>query len=174
MSIALTAITPTLLAFQSGILGIQGPPEAADDKGMDRRGTVTSRETNPTDPVGSPERKENLLEKIKVLEGRLQSETDARCKAEATSRRCEAELRIFMQAEASSEHRVSEMEMKLGNEVHARQVVEEWRLHMRKLIYAIEDLHWERARAQSSHDASGWMEWVQKYEAAIVVRQYQG
>jgi hypothetical protein len=49
---------------------------------------------------------------------------------------------------------------------------ERW-LQARKLIVALEDLHWERVTSQSSYDADGWREWLQRYERAIqpLIRQ---
>ena len=90
----------------------------------------------------------------------------------AMAKKWEAELKIFERADSGHEQRVHNLMAKLETfERKSETEAERW-FHVRKLIVAIEDLHWERARSQSS-DADCWVTWIQKYEAAIepLVRQ---
>jgi hypothetical protein len=88
------------------------------------------------------------------------------------ARKWEAELKIFERADSGHEQRVQDLMMRLESESNKHEAEAERWLHVRKLIVAIEDLHWERARTQNS-DVDGWVTWVQRYEAAIepLVRQ---
>ena len=152
------------------------PPETGMDGTSDVATVSASVPLEPTDPVGSPEEFEGTDGLLEQLKEQLQAESAARCKVEASLRKCEAELKIFVHAEANGDERVRDLELKLRQEERAREAAEEWRLHVRKLIVALEDLHWDRARTQTSHDANGWIEWIQKYETALepLVRQSRG
>jgi hypothetical protein len=139
---------------------------------------VLSGETTvPTDPVGPQggadgdplaETQQRLTEVTK----QLRDEIDAHSMTKAMARKWEAELKIFEQADSGHEQRVHDLMAKLESFERKSEIEAERWLHVRKLIVAIEDLHWERARSQKS-DADGWVTWIQKYEAAIepLVRQ---
>ena len=131
----------------------------------------------PTDSVG-PEGGDDedlLAETQQVLEEvkeQLRSEIDAHNVTKAMARKWEAERKIFERADSGHEQRVQDLVARLESfERTSKTEAERW-LHVRRLIVAIEDLHWERARSQNS-DVDGWVTWIQKYEAAIepLVRQ---
>ena len=164
------------LALAAAATEARGPPEPGMDGMSEVAASTASATLLPTEPVGSSEQFEGTDGILQQLKEQLQAEIAARGKAEASLRKCEAELKIFVHAEANGDERVRDLELKLRQEERAREAAEEWRLHVRKLVVALEDLHWDRARTQTSHDANGWMEWIQKYEAALepLVRQSRG
>jgi hypothetical protein len=109
---------------------------------------------------------------LKEITELLQTEIDAHNITKAKARKWEAELKIFERADSGHEQRVQDLTARLESTIHKSETEAERWLHVRKLIVAIEDLHWERARTQNSKD-DGWVTWVQRYEAAIepLVRQ---
>jgi hypothetical protein len=127
----------------------------------------------PTDLVG-PGR--DLLsetqQRLEEVNEQLRTEIDAHSTTKAMARKWEAELKIFERADSGHEQRVQDLMMRLESESNKHEAEAERWLHVRKLIVAIEDLHWERARTQNP-DVDGWVTWVQRYEAAIepLVRQ---
>ena len=111
-------------------------------------------------------------QRLDKVSEQLQSEIDAHNVTKVMARKWEVELKIFERADSGHEQRVHDLMAKLETfERKSETEAERW-FHVRKLIVAIEDLHWERARSQSS-DADCWVTWIQKYEAAIepLVRQ---
>ena len=133
--------------------------------------------TVPTDPVGPQGGADRDLlaetqQRLKEVAEQLRTETDAHSMTKAMAKKWEAELKIFERADSGHEQRVHDLMAKLETfERKSETEAERW-FHVRKLIVAIEDLHWERARSQSS-DADCWVTWIHKYEAAIepLVRQ---
>ena len=102
---------------------------------------------------------------------REEIETHSRTKSMAKKR--EAEFKIFEQAETGHEQRAKDLLASLDSSERKRELEAESWLHAHKLIVALEDLHWERATSQSSYDADGWREWLQRYERATqpLIRQ---
>ena len=123
-----------------------------------------------------PKRAANLLAKtqqrLEEVTEQLRAEIDAHNTTKAKARKWEAELKIFEQSDSGHEQRVQELTIRLESMIHKSETEAERWLHVRKLILAIEDLHWERACTQNS-SVDGWVTWVQRYEAAIepLVRQ---
>jgi hypothetical protein len=131
----------------------------------------------PTDSVGPQEGTVGDLlaktqQRLKEVAEQLQTEIDAHNITKAKARKWEAELKIFERADSGHEQWVQDLTARLESAIHKSETEAERWLHVRKLIVAIEDLHWERARTQNSKD-DGWVTWVQRYEAAIepLVRQ---
>ena len=131
----------------------------------------------PTDLVGPQEGTDRDLlaeaqQSLEEVTEKLRTEIDAHNMTKAMTRKWEAELKIFERADSGHEPRVQDLMIRLESAVHKSETEAERWLHVRKLIVAIEDLHWERARTQNS-SVDGWVTWVQRYEAAIkpLVRQ---
>ena len=78
----------------------------------------------PTEPVGSSEQFEGTDGILQQLKEQLQAEIAARGKAEASLRKCEAELKIFVHAEANGDERVRDLELKLRQEERAREALD--------------------------------------------------
>ena len=119
---------------------------------------------------------ELLAETKRMLEDvmeQLREEIEAHSRTKSMAKKREAEFKIFEQAQTGHEQRAKDLLASLDSSERKRELEAERWLHARKLIVALEDLHWERATSQSCHDADGWREWVQKYEVAIqpLVRQ---
>ena len=137
-------------------------------------GGETGEPTDYVGPQGGADR--DLLaetqQRLKEVAEQLRSEIDAHSMTKAMARKWEEELKIFERTDSGHEQRVKDLVARLESfERKSETEAERW-LHVRKLIVAIEDLHWERARSQNS-DADGWVTWIQKYEVAIepLVRQ---
>ena len=154
---------------------------------MSKRGGKTSPIGSPDQdaPVAPPPSAGNPVEGIQpedsmdpvVNQGdvteQLREEIEAHSKTKSMAKKREAEFKIFEQAETGHELRAKDLLASLDSSERERELEAERWLHARKLIVALEALHWERATSQSCHDADGWREWVQKYEVAIqpLVRQ---
>ena len=98
----------------------------------------------------------------------LREEIEAHSRTKSIAKKREAEFKIFEQ-----EQRAKDLLASLDSSERKRELEAERWLHTRKLIVALEDLHWERVTSQSSYDADGWREWLQRYERAIqpLIRQ---
>ena len=154
---------------------------------MSKRGGKTSPIGSPNQnaPVAPPPSAGNPVEGIQpedsmdpvVNQGdvteKLKDEIEAHSKTKSMAKKREAEFKIFEQAETGHELRAKDLLASLDSSERERELEAKRWLHARKLIVALEDVHWERAISQSSHDADGWREWVQKYEVAMksLVRQ---
>ena len=103
----------------------------------------------------------------------LREEIEAHSRTKSMAKKREAEFKIFEQAQTGHEQRAKDLLASLDSSERKRELEAERWLHTRKLIVALEDLHWERVTSQSSYDADGWREWLQRYERAIqpLVRQ---
>ena len=104
---------------------------------------------------------------------KLREEIEAHSRTKSMAKKKEAEFKIFEQAEKGHEQRAKDLLASLDSLERKRESEAERWLHARKMIVALEDLHWERATSQSCHDADGWREWLQRYEVAIqpLIRQ---
>ena len=117
-----------------------------------------------------------LAETKRMLEDateKLREEIEAHSRTKSMAKKKEAEFKIFEQAEEGHEQRAKDLLASLDSLERKRETEAERWLHARKMIVALEDLHWERATSQSCHDADGWREWLQRYEVAIqpLIRQ---
>jgi len=119
------------------------------------------------------EKLRDVTEKLKDVTEKLRDEIEAHGRTESMAKKREAEFKIFEQAETGHELRAKDLLASLDSSERERELEAKRWLHARKLIVALEDVHWERATSQKCHDADGWREWVQKYEVAIqpLVRQ---
>ena len=103
----------------------------------------------------------------------LREEIEAHSRTKSMAKKREAEFKIFEQAQTGHEQRAKDPLASLDSSERKRELEAERWLHARKLIVVLEDLHWERVTSQSSYDADGWREWLQRYERAIqpLIRQ---
>ena len=127
---------------------------------------------NPVESIQPEDSMDPVVNQGDVTE-QLREEIEAHSKTKSMAKKREAEFKIFEQAETGHELRAKDLLASLDSSERERELEAKRWLHARKLIVALEDVHWERAIIQSSHDADGWREWVQKYEVAIqpLVRQ---
>ena len=119
------------------------------------------------------EKHRDATEKLSDVTEKLKDEIEAHGRTESMAKKREAEFKIFEQAETGHELRAKDLLASLDSSERERELEAKRWLHARKLIVALEDVHWERATSQKCHDADGWREWVQKYEVAMkpLVRQ---
>ena len=103
----------------------------------------------------------------------LREEIEAHSRTKSMAKKREAEFKIFEQAETGHEQRAKDLLASLDSSERKRELEAERWLQARKLIVALEDLHWERVTSQSSYDADIWREWLQRYERAVqpLIRQ---
>lgn len=131
---------------------------------------------DPAENKGERNTEDLLAETKRMLEDvteQLREEIEAHSRTKSMAKKREAEFKIFEQAETGHELRAKDLLAGLDSSERKRELEAERWLHTRKLIVALEDVHWERAISQSSHDADGWREWLQRYEVAIqpLIRQ---
>ena len=127
---------------------------------------------NPVEGIQPEDSMDPVVNQGDVTE-KLKDEIEAHSKTKSMAKKREAEFNIYEQAQTGHEQRAKDLLASLDSSERKRESEAERWLHARKLIVALEDLHWERATSQSSHDADGWREWLQRYERAIqpLIRQ---
>ena len=127
---------------------------------------------NPVEGIQPEDSMDPVVNQGDVTE-KLKDEIEAHGRTESMAKKREAEFKIFEQAQTGHEQRAKDLLASLDSSERKRELEAERWLHARKLIVVLEDLHWERVTSQSSYDADGWREWLQRYERAIqpLIRQ---
>ena len=127
---------------------------------------------NPVEGIQPEDSMDPVVNQGDVTE-QLREEIEAHSRTKSMAKKREAEFKIFEQAQTGHEQRAKDLLASLDSSERKRELEAERWLHARKLIVVLEDLHWERVTSQSSYDADGWREWLQRYERAIqpLIRQ---